>query len=83
MFWRLLVIRRVDVFKATSSLAVIDSFDRGELADFFVPAVVEAKEVSDDVMVAKDGFGEHRFGVHSCVTFEGKPKERRCDSDVE
>ena len=56
---------------------MIDSFDRGELADFFVPAVVEAKEVSDDVMVAKDRFGEHRFGVHSCVTFEGETKRKK------
>jgi hypothetical protein len=48
---------------------VIDSFDRGELADFIVPVVVEAKEVSDDIMVAKAGFSEHRVGVHSCVAW--------------
>ena len=56
---------------------MIDSFDRGELADFFVPAVVEAKEVSDDVMVTKDGFDEHRFWVHSCVNFEGETKRKK------
>eukprot|EP00957_Ditylum_brightwellii_P203795 15336241-Ditylum_brightwellii.AAC.1 len=65
-----------DAFKA-ASLAVIDSFDRGELAYLFSLAVMETKEVSDDVIVAKDRFGECRYRVFSCVTFGRETKRKK------